>query len=231
MMPQGVRKRRRRMGELDEMDRRILAFLEEHFRTHRTPPTVREIQHAVRASSTSVVNYHLKHLEEAGRIVRHAHRARGIQLVQAHAPGVRYVPVLGTIAAGTPRAAFPEDWAYADETIPVPEGWLAADPERIFALRVQGQSMRDAAIEDGDVIIVERIEDPSRVRNGEMVVAWVEPEDEATVKYYYLEGDQVRLQPANPDYPVIRLPRDQVWPQGRVIGVLRHVRRMPLDET
>ncbi len=213
------------MATLSPRQERMLAFIHEYHDDHSYMPSVREIQSACDISSTSVVDYNLRLLERDGHVRRSPDISRGLELVGVEAsPGedLIEVPVIGTIAAGTP--------------IPVPEaeGWPAEDSERIslppeltprqsdnlFALRVKGYSMIDALITDGDLVIMQPT---AEVRNGEMVAAWLRLEEEATLKRFYIEGDRVRLQPENTQMDPIYVAAENVQVHGRVVGVIRRM--------
>ena len=203
--------------------RLILQFLQEFYSENGIPPTVRDIQQACEISSTSVVDYNLKQLEEAGYINRRKDVARGIELLDNEGQPVSNAPrvqIVGTIAAGQPIPVFSSEGASASEEFDTVE--ISPDlPRRhgkLFALTVQGTSMVDALIDDGDVVVIKPGPEAS---NGEMVVAWLKNEEEATLKKFYLEGDTVRLQPANRDMEAIYCAADNVDVRGKVVTVLR----------
>ena len=204
---------------------RIWAFLQEFYLDNGIPPTVRDIQKACEISSTSVVDYNLEKLKEAGYINRRHDVARGIEILDQEGEPISNAPrvqILGLIAAGTPIPVnSTEDSAASQEfdTVEIsPE--LQRQHGKLFALKVSGTSMIDALIDDGDLVIIE----PSKVAsNGEMVVAWLKAEEETTLKKFYLEGSQVRLQPANSAMDPIYSPSDNVEVQGKVITVIRNL--------
>ena len=202
---------------------RILEFIQSFIDEYGLPPTVRDIQKACEISSTSVVDYNLRILDRDGYLNRRPDVARGIELLDDSGQPVNTVPrvqVVGRIAAGSPLPAFStEESASGQEfdTIEVaPE--LTRRHGRLYALEVQGQSMIDALIDDGDVVIIKPSE---RAEPGEMVVAWLKEEEEATLKKFYPEGDQVRLQPANSSMGPIFTSADNVEVRGRVVSVIR----------
>lgn len=202
---------------------RILEFIQSFIDEYGLPPTVRDIQKACEISSTSVVDYNLRILDRDGYLNRRPDVARGIELLDDSGQPVNTVPrvqVVGRIAAGSPLPAFStEESASGQEfdTIEVaPE--LTRRHGRLYALEVQGQSMIDALIDDGDVVIIKPSE---RAEPGEMVVAWLKEEEEATLKKFYPEGDQVRLQPANSSMGPIFASADNVEVRGRVVSVIR----------
>lgn len=222
-------------AELSPRQRRVLDFIRRYIAEHGYPPTIREICEACDISSTSVANYNLRRLAEAGYIRRSDRLSRAIELTEAAEPGraglvpfrlrpaaaaetVR-VPLLGRIAAGLPIPV-PTENVHLDPDIDVVSvpAELIGSRQNVYALKVQGQSMVDALIDDGDIVIVQHTR---TAENGEMVVAWLPDRKETTLKRFYLEGDRVRLQPANSQMEPIILPADQVEIQGRVIAVLR----------
>jgi repressor LexA len=197
---------------------RILEFIRNFVEEKGYAPTQGEIQKALGISSGSVVDYHLKALEEEGVITREPEVARGIQ-VSGIGKRARAVPLLGTIAAGQPIPVPTEEtWhTIAQETVEVPAEMLPRQI-RAYALRVKGTSMIDAFVDDGDIVVLE----PTRTADdGEMVAAWLTERQEATLKKLYREPGRLRLQPANRSMAPIYADPDQIEVQGRVIGVLR----------
>jgi repressor LexA len=198
----------------------IWQFLAEYVDAHGYPPTVREIGDAVGLASPSTVHAHLANLERAGLLKRDPTKPRAIELVGrkreehvAHGAAVPTLPLVGSIAAGGPLLA---EEAIEDE-IAVPEP-LGRDAD--FLLRVKGDSMIEAGILDGDIVVVRKQSD---ARSGEIVVALVgddESADEATVKTFHRERDgRVRLQPENASLEPIY--GDHVEILGKVTGVFR----------
>lgn len=203
--------------------RRILDFLQEFYSENGIPPTVRDIQQACEISSTSVVDYNLNQLEQDGYLNRRREVARGIELLDNAGQPVSNAPrvqIVGAIAAGQPIPVFSSEGAESSEEFDTVE--ISPDlPRRhgkLFALTVHGTSMIDALIDDGDVVVVKPAQDAA---NGEMVVAWLKREEEATLKKFYQEGDQVRLQPANSGMSPIYFPAEDVEVRGKVVTVLR----------
>jgi len=210
------------MKELSAKQRRILEFIQGFIDEHDYPPSIRQIQEACDISSTSVVDYNLRILEKQGYIRRDREVSRAIELLEpgGRRPRVVAVPIIGTIAAGQPIPVPTADtWqGYdPDETLEVSPDMVGAH-ENIYALRVKGSSMIDALVNDGDIVIMEAA---SSARDGDMVAAWLKREQEATLKRYYREGSQVRLQPANETMQPIRTDADNVEVQGKVIGAVR----------
>jgi len=205
---------------------RILDFIRQFHEENGLPPTVRDIQKACNISSTSVVDYNIRILQRDGYLHRRPDVARGIELLdESGRPQgvVSRVPLMGYIAAGEPLPTFTEDsWnpSEALETVELPSN-IAHGHQRLYALKVRGTSMIDALIDDGDVVLVEPM---GRVENGDMVIAWLKKEKEATLKRLYQEGEEVRLQPANSQMEPIRCEADNVEVQGKVVGVIRMFR-------
>jgi repressor LexA len=202
----------------------MLKFVQEFMAENSLPPTVRDIQKACNISSTSVVDYNLRILQREGFLRRRPEVARGIELLDRKGRAAGFlpqVPVLGYIAAGEPLPG-PSNEGWTEEpleTIEVPR-YLADSKKNLYALRVKGTSMIDALIDDGDLVLVQPTRD---VKNGDMVVAWLKLEQEATLKRIYREGSQIRLQPANNKMKPIYTDASNVETRGKVVAVLRTV--------
>ena len=204
---------------------RILGFLQEFYLENGIPPTVRDIQKSCDISSTSVVDYNLDKLEQAGYINRRPDVARGIKILDQDGQPVSNAPrvqVVGAIAAGIPIPAWSTEASESSQEFDTVE--VAPELQRqhgtLFALRVKGTSMIDALIDDGDVVIIK----PSNtVNNGETVVAWLKEEEETTLKKFYAEGSQIRLQPANSTMDPIYCAADNVEVRGKVVSVIRQL--------
>jgi len=176
-------------------------------------PSIVEICEKFGLSSPATIHKHLTNLESKGLIRRQKNLSRAIELLepsQAPSSASREVPLLGLIAAGFPIETFP-----SEETISVPEDMLGRG--RTYVLKVKGDSMIEDHIQDGDYVIVDEAETAD---NGDTVVALVD-NDSATMKKFYRENGNVRLQPANSSMTPIIVPADQVKIQGIVIGLLR----------
>ncbi len=220
--------------ELSPRQENILAFIKRFSDEHGYPPTIREIGEAVSISSTSVVNYNLNVLQEKGYIQRDREISRGVKLVEktelidADAVGtpnglVVRVPVLGRIVASAPVPIPDENFSPldVDESIALTRD-IIQDPGPLYALQVSGDSMIDALINDGDIVIIKH---QSEVVNGDLVAAWLRTEKETTLKRFYWEKGQnrVRLQPANPTMKPIYVHPSNLEIQGKVIAVIRQV--------
>ncbi len=210
--------------DLSERQQRMLEFIRVFIEDHRFPPTIREIGERVGISSTSVVKYNLEILERRHLIERNPDISRGIRLLDAVADRlseVIRVPLLGRIAAGIPIPV-PDTtsppFGY-DTTIELTRD-IVKDDKGIYALEVQGDSMIDALIHDGDIVLMRHQE---RVENGELAAIWIRNREETTLKRFYLEGRQVRLQPANPTMQPMYYPAEEVQVMGKVVCVIRQL--------
>jgi repressor LexA len=205
-------------GDLSEKQQKILQFLEEFIADHDYPPSIRDIQTGCDISSTSVVDYNLKRLEEKGYIRRDREVSRAIELLDGQGSRRRrtvQVPVLGKIAAGIPLPVHPDQMA-PEDVIELTEDQTRG--RNVYALRVQGTSMIDALINDGDIVILEPRDsaDP-----GEVVAAWILDREETTLKKYYPEGKRIRLQPMNATMDPIYEEAENVQVQGRLVATIR----------
>lgn len=210
--------------KLSERQESILVFIREFLDEHSYPPTVRDIQTGCKVSSTSVVDYNLRILQRDGYLKRETEVSRGIELLGPNKPATQdfvTIPILSNIAAGEPLPVHTqENWNHENtETLDLPN-FLINGKENVFGVRVKGQSMIDAFITDGDLVL---LEPATTASNGEMVAAWIKDNQEVTLKHFFLENGTVRLQPANPAMDPIYVPADKVTVQGRVVGVIRSV--------
>ena len=201
---------------LTKRQREILDFIIMFSKKNGMPPTISEIGRRFHIASTNAVSDHLRALERKGFIQRSS-KARSIRLTDKVSAGlyttqVGVVPLVGRIAAGSPVLAEENIETY----VPVA---ASAAREGVFGLRVQGDSMIEAGILAGDIIIVDPDVSPNQ---GDIVVALVD--DEATVKRYYRHGDLVELRPANPAFKSLFFPADVLQVQGVVIALQRSIR-------
>ncbi len=219
---------------LSERQVAILRFIYEYNDENKNSPSIREIGEATKISSTSVVNYNLKRLVEYGYLVRKKMVARGIQITEMTqamfkpeqigdlVASLFRVPLLGNIVAGEPISISDSDFQTYDDddSIGVSTEMLPSRTDDIFALKVDGYSMVGDMINDGDIVILEKTDQPPD--DGRMVAAWVEGEG-TTLKRIYREPklNQVRLQPSNPTMDAIYAPVENVQVQGRVLMVVR----------
>lgn len=208
---------------LSQRQEAIVKFIREFLNDHQYPPTVRDIQQGCEVSSTSVVDYNLRILQREGYIRRHSEVSRGIELLKDSAgrevrpENVYPVPVLGSIAAGEPlHIPGAGERSDADETVDLPTFLTNGNPD-VFAVRVKGDSMIDALVADGDLVVMEPAAD---ARNGEMVAAEIDGE-EVTLKHFFMQNGTVTLQPANSAVKPIVVPASNVQVRGKVVGVVR----------
>jgi len=229
---------RKRKKGLSDRQKKILEVLESFQEENGYPPSIREICDMADISSTSVVNYYLDQLQEMNYIERDNRVSRGIRLIQPLSEldgavgklkqtveDLLHIPMMGRIAAGSPLPLPDTDFNRfdAESMVDVARSMLPSreKPDDLFALEVQGDSMIDAMINDGDIVIMK----PAReALNGEMVAVWMNSDNETTLKYFYRENGRIRLQPANPAYQpiIIENPKD-VEVQGKVVMVIRQV--------
>lgn len=192
----------------------VLEFVRSYVSEHRYPPTFDEIRVAIGLSSKSHVDYYLRILEEGGLIERRPRTPRGLRLVGYVADAFE-VKVEGAIAAGQPLEVVDGPGQGLEITSEL------ADPRKdLYALQVQGDSMVEDLVADGDLLIVERRQEPTR---GQMAVVHLQDRNEATLKRVYPEGEQVRLQPAHPSMSPIYADAKDVHVQGRVVAVIRQL--------
>jgi len=192
--------------------RRVLDYIKRYFDEHQEAPTIAEIGKVFGMSSSASVHHVVSILEREGFIRRIPNVSRGIELVETESAKQKYeIPLLGVVAAGTPIEAI-----LNYETVSIPRDMMREG--RMFALRVRGDSMVDQQIRENDLII---LQSQQTAENGQTVVALIDGSD-ATVKRFYGSRNQVRLEPANPNYkPIIIRPPERVQIQGVVVGVIR----------
>lgn len=195
--------------------KQILDFVTRSIDRRGYAPSIQEICDHFGLASTATVHKHLKNLEARGLLNRESHRSRALEVPAAGVAEAVEIPLLGRVAAGVPIEAISNP-----DTIAVPSDWLGRG--ETFALRVRGDSMIDAHIEDGDVVVVERRE---AARDGETVIALVD-DAEATLKVYRTQADgRIRLEPRNDALKPMIFEAGRVRVQGAVVGVLRRYGR------
>ncbi len=216
---------------LTERQQQILRTIWEFIRERGYPPSIREIGRRVGITSTSVVNYNLDRLEHEGLLERDRGYSRGLRLSEVSekffAPPdesleVISIPLVGVIVAGEPIPVPASDFSLmgVEETVELTRG-IIGEPDELFALHVKGDSMIDALVNDGDIVIMRQAR---RVENGEMAAVWLPEREETTLKRVFWEGGRVRLQPANPTMdPIYIDDPTQVEVQGKVMMVIRRV--------
>ncbi len=233
----------RKKKGLSERHLKILEVMQKYQDENGYPPSIREIGRQAKISSTSVVNYYLDQLEEENYIERDRKVSRGMRLLKT-STGEAYelgdmagssngigtmvsIPMAGRIGAGI-MALPSSDFAYYDESsgVEIARSLLPEDTSDIFAVEVDGESMIDAMINDGDIVVMRHAQE---ARNGEMVAVRLPDDDTMTLKYFYKEGNRVRLQPANPTMePIYVEDSREVEIQGKVLLVIRQVGASPI---
>ena len=218
-----------------EKQKILLSFIWEYLRTYNRPPVFREMEKAIGVNSTSGISHHLGRLEKMGLLNRERGVSRGLSLtgealalldklsdsVRDAVNGLQ-IPLIGDIVAGEPVDLGNDGFANYDydETVFVEAGRLPRRQEDLYALRVRGRSMIDALVDDGDIVILQKVHE---LRDGEMVAVWLDLRQEMTLKYIYREGATTRLQPASPDHEPIFVPSATVAVQGKVVAVNRQL--------
>jgi repressor LexA len=216
---------------LSQRQQKMLDYIWKYIKELGRPPTIREIGQAATISSTSVVNYNLTKLAEKGYIDRDAEVSRGLRITEKAQRlyevanealnNLVRIPLVGDIVASEPVEVGHENFGTYDEedAIEISRAMLKeGNTEDLFALRVSGDSMIDAMVNDGDIVVMRQ---QQNARNGDMVAVWLTPSDTTTLKRFYHEGDKVRLQPANPTMKPIYVNPLDVRIQGKVMMVLR----------
>ncbi|HZW68901.1 MAG TPA: transcriptional repressor LexA [Pseudogracilibacillus sp.] len=202
------------MQKLSKRQQMIVDFIKSEVEVKGYPPSVREIAKAVGLASSSTVHGHLERIEKKGYIRRDPTKPRAIEIVDIddhiEKDTARYAPIIGKVTAGSPITAIEN----IEEYTPIPSS-IASTSDNVFVLNVEGDSMINAGILDGDKVIVKQ---QNTADNGDIVVAMTE-DDEATVKRFYKEKNHIRLQPENDALEPIIL--HQVSILGKVIGVFR----------
>lgn len=201
------------LSSLTPAQQELYDWLADYIGSQRHSPSIRQMMQAMGLRSPAPIQSRLRHLQQKGWITWREGQARTLQLLGGSAPGG--IPVLGAVAAG----GLIESFADVEERLDL-EPVLST--RGLFALTVNGDSMLDAHIADGDVVLLEPVQDPQRLPQGTIVSALV-PGSGTTLKHFHREGDRVRLEAANPSYAAIVLPADQVTVQGRLRAVWRQV--------
>ncbi len=208
------------MKKLSDPQQVILDYMISFTEEHSYPPSVREICAAVGLKSTATVHTHLRNLEKRGVITRDPSKQRAVFINADHIASQEdkpyAVPLVGHVAAGLPMLAAEN----IEDAFPLQDVLMhGKEPTEVYMLRVEGESMRDAGIRDGDILVVNH---NCNCANGDIVVARVSGES-ATVKRFFREKDCVRLQPENELFDPIYVPFDELEISGKVIGLLRSI--------
>ena len=220
----------RKSKGMGERHQKILDFLAAYQRENQHPPSIREIGEMTGITSTSVVNYYLDQLEKLGKIERHRKISRGVHVsAPAYSADMFRVPILGPIAAGIPLPELDPAVSFSTDdeahAVDIARSLLPSKEkgDKLFALEVQGDSMIDAMINDGDIVVMKQA---SEARNGEMVAVWLPRDNEATLKYFFKEKDRYRLQPANPTMKAIFIKKTEPLEiKGKVVMVIRRMEK------
>ncbi len=221
---------RTRKKKLSDRQKRIMKFISNFIEERHYPPTVRDIQFGCEVSSTSVVDYNLRILQREGHIKRTPEVSRSIELTGKYArkdniinlpsrEDIVSVPVLSSIAAGDPLH-IPSSTSWKDEamdTVDIPSSMIGGKTD-VFAVKVKGESMIDALVGDGDLVIMEPTD---QANEGDMVAAFLTDREEVTLKHFHMSNGMVTLRPANSTMEPIEAPAENVSVRGRVVGVVR----------
>jgi repressor LexA len=200
------------MTKITQSEQRMLDYISGYVRSRGYPPAYEEIKQALGLRSKSWINRHLKRLEAEGHVDLTPNTPRSIRLAQ---PTVFYVPVKGRIAAGQPISF--GDWE--QESIGLTSD-IVREQDDLYALRVKGNSMVDALVYDGDLVVMKH---QQYADDGDMVAVRLVDENETTLKRFYREESRVRLQPANPTMKAMYYHPRSVQVQGKVVAVIRQV--------
>ena len=199
--------------ELTPAQQELYDWLDDYIGTHRHSPSIRQMMEAMGLRSPAPVQSRLRHLQQKGWITWQEGQARTLQLLGS--ARLRGIPVLGAVAAGGLVDTFDDVQERLDLS-------TVLESRDLFALTVNGDSMVEAHIADGDVVLMEPVQDPARLRPGAIVSALV-PGSGTTLKHWFREGSLVRLEAANAAYEPIVLPAEQVSVQGRLVAVWRQI--------
>lgn len=233
----------RRSEGLSDRHRRIMEFLTAFQEQNGYSPSIRQIGDHITVKSTSLVDYYLNQLEEMGYITREGRVSRSIRVLRPLYSGVGarmggavrkaassvsdliQIPIWGRIVAGQPIPVPSSELPYFDSesSVEMARSMLPAREKisELFALEVQGDSMIDAMINDGDIVILKPAQEAN---NGDMVAVWLDDRDETTLKYFFKETDRIRLQPANPTMGPIYVDNPAALRiMGKVVMVIRQV--------
>ncbi|SHI98294.1 repressor LexA [Clostridium cavendishii DSM 21758] len=200
------------MGEIiKDKQKEVYEFLKAHTESKGYPPSVREICDAVGLSSTSTVHGHLKRLEKKGLIKRDPTKPRALEIIEfsTNKKELLNIPIIGNITAGLPILATEN----VEDIFPIPSDYIKHDRD-LFILKVSGESMIEAGINDGDLAIIEQAQ---TANNGDIIVALIE--NEATLKRFFKEKDHIRLQPENKTMGPILVDNCSVL--GKLVGLYR----------
>ena len=235
----------RRQSGLSERHRKIMEFLTKFQTANGYPPSIRQIGDSINVKSTSLVDYYLNQLQEMGYIERENHISRSIRVIQPLQSGFSVtgtvtdalrnagavlanmvtISIAGRIVASAPIPVPASDLNYydAESSVDIARSLLPSkDINDLFALEVSGDSMIDAMVNDGDIVVMKKADSAN---NGEMVAVWLDDKDETTLKYFYKEANRIRLQPANPNMgPIYVQNPKSLRIMGKVVMVIRQIK-------
>jgi repressor LexA len=235
----------RRSEGLSERHRKIMEFLTKFQDSNGYSPSIRQIGDSINVKSTSLVDYYLNQLHEMGYIDREDRISRSIRVLQPFyenqsitgmvadtlhkagevLAGMVRIPIAGRIVASAPLPMPTSDLSYMDPetSVDIARSLLPTrDVNDLFALEVDGDSMVDAMVNDGDIVVMKKAQSAN---NGEMVAVWLDDKDETTLKYFYKESNRIRLQPANPNMEPIYINNPKnLRIMGKVVMVIRQVK-------
>ena len=195
---------------LTEAQLELFEWIKNYIKEFQHSPSIRQMMQGMHLKSPAPIQSRLKHLQEKGFISWQEGKARTLQLVEDIFDGV---PIMGSVAAG----GLIETFTDINETLDISNIFQKKD---IFALTVNGDSMIDACIADGDMVLMEPVKEKSSLRNGTIVSAMV-PGAGSTLKYFFKKGNQITLEPANPNYEPIKVSADDLIIQGKLLAVWR----------
>ena len=199
-------------NSLTEAQNELYGWIKNYMKDFKHSPSIRQMMQAMGLKSPAPIQSRLKHLQEKGYISWQEGKARTLQLVEDFIEGV---PILGSVAAG----GLIETYQDVEETLDITDILNRKD---VFALSVNGDSMIDASIAHGDMVLMSKVDDISEIRNG-MIVSAMVPGLGTTLKYFLKKNNQIILEAANPSYDPIVLNYDQVSIQGKLLAVWRRV--------
>ena len=198
-------------NDLTEAQKELFDWIKSYIKDFQHSPSIRQMMKAMELKSPAPIQSRLKHLQEKGYISWQEGRARTLQLANQVVENV--VPILGSVAAG----GLIESYSYVNETLDISDIF---QKDGIFALTVNGDSMIDAFIADGDMVLMEPVKVPNFLKNGTIVSAMV-PGSGTTLKYFFKKNNKIILEAANPNYEPIVLGLDEVTIQGKLLAVWR----------
>ena len=198
-------------NQLTQAQDELFEWIKNYIKDFQHSPSIRQMMEGMGLKSPAPIQSRLKHLQEKGYISWQEGRARTLQLVENLV--TKNVPILGSIAAG----GLIDTYSDVSEELDVNE---TLEKKGVFALTVNGDSMKDAYIADGDMVLMQPVFEESSIKNG-MIVSAMVPGSGTTLKYFYRKGNQIILEAANPDYEPIKIDRNLVSIQGKLLAVWR----------